>query len=75
MAMITAGFSGSEAEELRRAFGFKRSEKTHAREIEGKLRAGMTNNGITGDVQDRIVKSISSFACTDFPSRTPPASP
>ncbi len=25
MAMITAGFSGSEAEELRRAFGFKRS--------------------------------------------------
>src|SRR2546427_426742 len=27
MAMITAGFSGGEAEELRRAFGFKRSER------------------------------------------------
>ena len=66
MAMITAGFSGSEAEELRRAFGFKRSEK-RMQEIEGKLRAGMTNNGITGDVQDRIVKSISSFALYGFP--------
>ena len=66
MAMITAGFSGSEAEELRRAFGFKRSEKRML-EIEGKLRAGMTNNGITGEVQDRIVKSISSFALYGFP--------
>jgi error-prone DNA polymerase len=26
MAMIAAGFTGGEAEELRRAFGFKRSE-------------------------------------------------
>jgi error-prone DNA polymerase len=66
MAMITAGFSGSEAEELRRAFGFKRSEK-RMQEIEGRLRAGMTNNGITGEVQDRIVKSISSFALYGFP--------
>ena len=31
MAMIAAGFSGGEAEELRRAFGFKRSETAHAR--------------------------------------------
>ncbi len=66
MAMIAAGFSGSEAEELRRAFGFKRSEKRMS-EIEGKLRAGMTNNGITGEVQDRIVKSIASFALYGFP--------
>jgi error-prone DNA polymerase len=66
MAMLTAGFSGSEAEELRRAFGFKRSEK-RMQEIEGKLRTGMTNNGITGEVQDRIVKSISSFALYGFP--------
>ena len=33
MAMIAAGFSGGEAEELRRAFGFKRSEK-RMRDIE-----------------------------------------
>ena len=47
MAMIVAGFSGGEAEELRRALGFKRSEK-RMREVEAKLRAGMTQNGITG---------------------------
>ena len=40
MAMITAGFTGGEAEELRRAFGFKRSER-RMKEIEVKLRAGM----------------------------------
>ncbi len=40
MAMIAAGFTGGQAEELRRAMGFKRSEKRMA-EIEVKLRAGM----------------------------------
>ena len=39
MAMIVAGFTGGEAEELRRAMGFKRSEK-RMQEIEAKLRAG-----------------------------------
>jgi len=37
MAMAAADFTGGEAEELRRAFGFKRSEK-RMKEIEGKLR-------------------------------------
>ena len=37
------------------------------REIEGKLRAGMTVNGIVGDTQDRIVQSITSFALYGFP--------
>src|SRR6201999_1370872 len=50
MAMITAGFSGGEAEELRRAFGFKRSEK-RMRDIEVKLRDGMERNGIVGTTQ------------------------
>ena len=66
MAMIVAGFSGGEAEELRRAFGFKRSEKRMA-EVEIKLRAGMTANGITGDLQDVIIQSITSFALYGFP--------
>ena len=48
MAMKAADFTGGEAEELRRAFGFKRSEK-RMKEIEVKLRAGMTKNGITGE--------------------------
>jgi error-prone DNA polymerase len=66
MAMAVADFTGGEAEELRRAFGFKRSEK-RMREIEVKLRAGMAKNGITGEVQDKIVKSITSFAMFGFP--------
>ncbi len=45
MAMIAAGFTGGEAEELRRAFGFKRSEE-RMKEVEKKLRLGMEKNGI-----------------------------
>jgi error-prone DNA polymerase len=37
------------------------------REIEVKLRAGMTNKGITGETQDKIVKAITSFAMFGFP--------
>jgi error-prone DNA polymerase len=66
MAMIAAGFTGGEAEELRRAFGFKRSEKL-MKDVEVKLRAGMARNGITGETQDTIVKSITSFALYGFP--------
>jgi error-prone DNA polymerase len=66
MAMICAGFSGGEAEELRRAMGFKRSE-ARMREIEVKLRRGMTEKGITGKAQDEIVQSIASFALYGFP--------
>ncbi len=66
MAMTVADFTGGEAEELRRAMGFKRSEKRMA-EIEAKLRTGMARNGIEGPVQDQIVKSIASFALYGFP--------
>jgi error-prone DNA polymerase len=66
MAMIAAGFTGGEAEELRRAFGFKRSEKL-MRGVEVKLRRGMDRNGITGEIQDTIVQSITSFALYGFP--------
>jgi error-prone DNA polymerase len=66
MAMIVAGFTGGEAEELRRAMGFKRSEK-RMKEIEIKLRAGMEKNGIAGDAQEAIVRSITSFALYGFP--------
>jgi error-prone DNA polymerase len=66
MAMIVADFTGGEAEELRRAMGFKRSEK-RMKEIETKLRAGMDRKGIRGETQDRIVQSITSFALYGFP--------
>src|SRR6266403_1482697 len=66
MAMICAGFSGGEAEELRRAMGFKRSE-ARMKDIEVKLRRGMTAQRITGKTQDEIVQSIASFALYGFP--------
>src|SRR5258706_2608584 len=66
VAMICAGFSGGEAEELRRAMGFKRSE-ARMREIEIKLRQGMKKEGITGQTQDEIVQAIASFALYGFP--------
>jgi error-prone DNA polymerase len=66
MAMITASFTGGEAEELRRAMGFKRSE-ARMKVIEEKLRVGMTRNGILGETQERIIQSITSFALYGFP--------
>ncbi len=66
MAMICANFTGGEAEELRRALGHKRSER-RMREIEGKLRSGMTANGIAAEAQDSIVQFITSFALYGFP--------
>ena len=66
MAMICADFTGGEAEELRRAMGFKRSEQ-RMKEIERKLRRGMTRKGISGKVQEEIVEQIASFALYGFP--------
>jgi error-prone DNA polymerase len=66
MAMIAAGFTGGQAEELRRAMGFKRSQKRMA-DIEVKLREGMRRKGIQGAAQDAIVRSITSFALYGFP--------
>ena len=66
MAMVAADFTGGQAEELRRAMGFKRSAQRMT-EIEVQLRAGMARNGITGDTADRIITSITAFALYGFP--------
>jgi error-prone DNA polymerase len=66
MAMVAAGFTGGQAEELRRAMGFKRSEK-RMKQIEVQLREGMASNGITGETAERIITSITSFALYGFP--------
>ncbi|HET9698018.1 MAG TPA: error-prone DNA polymerase, partial [Terriglobales bacterium] len=66
IAMVAANFTGGQAEELRRAFGFKRSE-ARMRDIEVKLREGMAANGILGETQDQIIHSITSFALYGFP--------
>ena len=66
MAMVAAGFSGGEAEELRRAMGFKRSEK-RMQQLEGRLRSGMAREGIVGEAAEAIIRSITSFALYGFP--------
>jgi error-prone DNA polymerase len=66
MAMTVAGFSAGEAEELRRAMGFKRST-ARMQKLDQRLRAGMARNGIHGATADRIIHSISSFALYGFP--------
>jgi len=66
MAMVAAGFTGGQAEELRRAMGFKPSDK-RMKQIEVQLRDGMARNGITGETADRIITSITAFALYGFP--------
>jgi len=66
VAMVAAGFSGGEAEELRRAMGAKRSLE-RMRKLERKLREGMARRGITGKAADEIVQGITSFALYGFP--------
>ncbi|HUY95290.1 MAG TPA: DNA polymerase III subunit alpha, partial [Terracidiphilus sp.] len=66
MAMTVANFTGAEADELRRAVGMRRSWE-RMKNLEGKLRAGMTANGLDIATQDTIVQNISSFALYGFP--------
>jgi DNA polymerase III alpha subunit len=66
IAMTVANFSGAEAEELRRAVGMRRSWQ-RMKDLEVKLRAGMTANGLAPKTQDEIVQAISSFALYGFP--------
>jgi error-prone DNA polymerase len=66
IAMIMANFSGNEAEELRRALSFHRSEE-RMRKVSVKLRAAMERQGVPSDKIDKIVQSISSFALYGFP--------
>jgi error-prone DNA polymerase len=66
MAMALADFTGAEADELRRAMAFKRSDE-RMEHIAGKLRERMTARGIERATQDKVVKSIGSFALYGFP--------
>jgi error-prone DNA polymerase len=66
MDMVVANFTGAEAEELRRAVGMRRSWE-RMKNLEGRLRAGMTLNGLDAQTQETIVQNISSFALYGFP--------
>ncbi|HEY9419669.1 MAG TPA: OB-fold nucleic acid binding domain-containing protein, partial [Candidatus Udaeobacter sp.] len=66
IAMIMADFSGNEAEELRRALSFHRSEE-RMQKVSVKLRAAMARKKIAPDVIEKIIQSITSFALYGFP--------
>jgi len=66
IAMIMADFSGNEAEELRRALSFHRSEE-RMQKVSVKLRTAMERKGVAPDKIDKIIQSISSFALYGFP--------
>jgi len=66
IAMIMADFTGNEAEELRRALSFHRSEE-RMQKVSVKLRAAMERKGVAPDKIDKIIQSITSFALYGFP--------
>src|SRR5438270_6893945 len=66
IAMIMADFSGNEAEELRRALSFHRSEE-RMQKVSVKLRKAIQRKNIAPDKIDKIIQSISSFALYGFP--------
>jgi len=66
LAMVMADFSGAEAEELRRALSFHRSQEK-MRRVEKKLREAMRRKGHSEQLIDEIAATIGSFALYGFP--------
>ncbi len=66
VAVAAAGFSPAEADELRRAMGFKRATAA-MNAISEKLRDGMRKNGISPDIAERIHRQLTAFASYGFP--------
>ena len=66
IAMVLADFSGTEAEELRRALSFHRSQERMQR-VEVKLRAAMERKKVSAEKIEQIIAAISSFALYGFP--------
>src|SRR5437879_2902815 len=66
IAMVMADFTGSEAEELRRALSFHRSEEK-MQKVANKLRNAMARKGVKPDVVEKILQAVTSFALYGFP--------
>ena len=66
MAIDVAGFTPSEADQLRQAMGSKRSRARMER-LKARLYEGMAERGITGDIADEIFMKMSAFANYGFP--------
>ncbi|GAA3340443.1 error-prone DNA polymerase [Amorphoplanes nipponensis] len=66
LAIDVAGFDPTEADQLRRAMGSKRSAEKMEK-IKNRLYAGMAERGITGDLADELFVKLSAFASYGFP--------
>ncbi|TCK68482.1 DNA polymerase III subunit alpha [Acidipila rosea] len=66
MVMAIANFSASDADELRRAVGMRRSWQ-RMKNLESKMRSGMTANGIAPEIQEQVIEQIGAFALYGFP--------
>jgi error-prone DNA polymerase len=66
IAMVVAHFDGNQAEELRRAISFHRSDE-RMKKVVVKLRENMTKHDVPLDTQEQIVQALSSFALYGFP--------
>ena len=68
MAMTVAGFTGGEADELRRAMGtWRRDGKHRLSQMGEKFRQGLIKKGISAEFADRIFSQIEGFAEYGFP--------
>ncbi|MCL3861928.1 error-prone DNA polymerase [Actinotalea sp. K2] len=66
MAIDVAGFTGVEADQLRRAMGSKRStERMEA--LRARLMSGMAERGVTPEVGEQIYDKLKAFADFGFP--------
>ena len=61
IAMVMADLSGDEAEELRRALSFHRSQE-RMEKVSLKLRVAMLQKHVAPEVIEKIIHSITSFA-------------
>jgi error-prone DNA polymerase len=66
LAMELGGFSAAEADELRRAIGFTRSQERLDR-MKTRLGEALKRNGVSNEAVDYILKSLASFALYGFP--------
>jgi error-prone DNA polymerase len=66
MAIDVAGFTATEADELRQAMGSKRS-RARMEKLRTRLYAGMAERNITGDIADEIFTKMAAFANYGFP--------
>src|SRR5690606_33530246 len=66
IAMIMAKFTGDEAEELRKALSFHRSDE-RMRRSQAKLLDAMTRAGVSPEVSEQIARAVGSFALYGFP--------